>query len=122
MAGPVYPALRPTRLDGTWPGPRELDCQAAIWCAEAEIRRMTIRAQCPAQSSRGRPTRQSLRRSGYGSPAKADSRYGDGASEATRDLLRKCWKRESRSFAEPVPSGRVTRSGESRSLAEPVLS
>src|SRR5450759_3168620 len=54
MAGPVYPALRPARLDGTWPGPRELDCQAAIWCAEAEIRRMTIRAQCPAQSSRGR--------------------------------------------------------------------
>jgi hypothetical protein len=44
------------------------------------------------------PTRQSLRRSGYGSPAKAESRYGDGASdlssearsakeEATKDLL-----------------------------------
>src|SRR6266581_3600707 len=31
-------------------------------------------------------TRQSLRRSGYGSPAKAESRCGDGASEATRDL------------------------------------
>ncbi len=45
------------------------------------------------------PTRQSLRRSGYGSPAKEESRYGDGASdlssearsakeEATKNLLR----------------------------------
>jgi len=34
----------------------------------------------------GSPTRQSLRRSGYGSPAKAESRYGDGASEATKNL------------------------------------
>jgi hypothetical protein len=24
---------------------------------------------------------------GYGAPAKAESRYGDGASEATKDLL-----------------------------------
>jgi hypothetical protein len=31
------------------------------------------------------PTRQSLRRSGYGSPPKAESRYGDGASAATKD-------------------------------------
>jgi len=35
---------------------------------------------------------------GYGSPAKAESRYGDGTSEAARDLLLS-WKRESRSFA-----------------------
>jgi hypothetical protein len=28
---------------------------------------------------------------GYGSPAKAESRYGDGASGATRDLLRQWW-------------------------------
>ena|GEM_PF-4723208 len=33
------------------------------------------------------PTRQSLRRSGYGSPAKADSRYGDGAPAGPKDLL-----------------------------------
>jgi hypothetical protein len=27
---------------------------------------------------------------GYGSPAKAESRFGDGASEATKDLRRPC--------------------------------
>ncbi len=36
---------------------------------------------------------------GYGSPAKAESRYGDGASAATRDLPENIEGHESRSFA-----------------------
>jgi hypothetical protein len=51
---------------------------------ESRIANRGMTAACPVILRS--PTRQSLRRSGYGSPAKAESRYGDGASEATKDL------------------------------------
>src|SRR6266545_1883070 len=45
------------------------------------------------------PTRQSLRRSGYGSPAKAESRYGDGASGRRGICSANTEKYESKSLA-----------------------
>jgi hypothetical protein len=44
------------------------------------------------------PTRQSLRRSGYGPPAKAESRYGDGASGRRGICSANTEKYESRSL------------------------
>src|SRR6266540_765402 len=60
------------------------------------------------------PTRQSLRRSGYGPPAKAESRYGDGARKAPKNLLP---DDPDRSFAKPVLSGEAVVDDRSRSFA-----
>ncbi len=50
---------------------------------------MPLCAAAPASppASAESPTRQSLRRSGYGSPTKAESRYGDGAATAGRPAV-----------------------------------
>ena len=62
-------------------------------------------------SSAKSPTRQSLRRSGYGSPAKAESRYGDGASAATKNLLRAVPTRADPSLPPSLKLRRTGRSG-----------
>jgi len=51
---------------------------------------------------------------GYGSPAKAESRYGDGAPAGPKNLLSR--DREGRSLAEPVLSGRVPSNGKGQIL------
>jgi hypothetical protein len=83
----IEPALTLRAQAALWTALYLLFIAGAALCARRSASFPPL-SQPPTSVILRSPTRQSLRRSGYGSPAKAESRYGDGASEAPPVILR----------------------------------